>query len=122
MGTSGGQVNNLSALFLQEFLKKSKNNFYQVFKKDLNPKLNQPQFIRHSKDFYNSRGTDESFKLLFKSLYNEEVDIVRPADYVIAPSDANFRKTRDIIVEAIQGDPMDLENKTSIPRPRRELK
>ena len=103
VGTSGGQVNNLSTLFLQEFLKKSKKQFLPGFQKDLNPKLNQPQFIRHSKDFYNSRGTDESFKLLFKSLYNEEVDIVRPADYVIAPSDANFRKTRDIIVEAIQG-------------------
>jgi hypothetical protein len=121
VGTSGGQVNNLSALFLQEFLKKSKKQFLPGFQKDLNPKLNQAQFIRHSKDFYNSRGTDESFKLLFKSLYNEEVDIVRPADYVIAPSDANFRKTRDIIVEAIQGDPMDLENKTLFQDPVENL-
>ena len=121
VGTSGGQVNNLSSLFLQEFLKKSKKQFLPGFQKDLNPKLNQAQFIRHSKDFYNSRGTDESFKLLFKSLYNEEVDIVRPADYVIAPSDANFRKTRDIIVEAIQGDPMDLENKTLFQDPVENL-
>ena len=112
VGTSGGQVENLSALFLKEFLKKSKKQFLPGFQRDLNPALNQPQFIRHSKDFYNSRGTDESFKILFKALFNENVDIVRPADYVIAPSDANYRKTRDIIVEAIQGDPMDLENKT----------
>ena len=121
VGTSGGVVENLSTLFLQEFLKKSKKQFLPGFQKDLNPALNQPQFIRHSKDFYNSRGTDESFKLLFKSLYNENVDIVRPADYVIAPSDANYRKTRDIIVEAIQGDPMDLENRTLFQDPIENL-
>ncbi len=121
VGTSGGQVNNLSILFLEEFLKKSKKQFLPGFQKDLNTGLNQPQFIRHSKDFYNSRGTDESFKILFKSLFNEEVDIVRPADYVIAPSDANYRKTRDIIVEAIQGDPMDLENKTLFQDPFENL-
>jgi len=112
VGTSGGQVENLSILFLKEFLKKSKKQFLPGFQKDLDTGLNQAQFIRHSKDFYNSRGTDESFKILFKSLFNENVDIIRPADYVIAPSDANYRKTRDIIVEAIQGDPMDLENRT----------
>ena len=93
VGTSGGIVENLSILFLREFLKKSKKQFLPGFQKDLNTSLNQPQFIRHSKDFYNSRGTDESFKILFKSLYNEEVSVVRPADYVIAPSDANYKKT-----------------------------
>ena len=121
VGTSGGVVENLSTLFLKEFLKKSKKQFLPGFQKDLNPALNQPQFIRHSKDFYNSRGTDESFKLLFKSLYNEDVDIVRPADYVIAPSDANYRKTRDIIVEALSGDPMDLENRTLFQDPVENL-
>ena len=112
IGTSGGQVENLSVLFLKEFLRKSKNQFLPGFKKELNVSLNEPQFIRHSKDFYSSRGTDESFKLLFRSLFNEDVSIERPADNVIAPSDANYKKTRDIIIEPIQGDPMDLENKT----------
>ena len=60
--------------------------------------------------------------MLFKSLYNEDVDIIRPADYVIAPSDANFRKTRDLIVEAIQGDPMKLENRTLFQDPVENLR
>ena len=121
VGTSGGRVQNLSNLFLQEFLRKSKQQFLPGFQKDLNPQLNQPQFIRHSKDFYNARGTDESFKLLFKSIWNENVDIVRPADYVISPSDANFRKTRDLIVEPIQGDPQDLVNMTLFQDPFENL-
>ena len=112
IGTSSGQVENLSALFLNKFLSKSKQQFLPGFQADLHPDLNQAQFIRHSKDFYNSRGTDESFKILFRSLYDENVDIVRPADYVISPSNANYRKTRDLIVEPIQGDPEELVNMT----------
>ena len=40
---------------------------------------------------------------------------------MIAPSDANFRKTRDLIVEAIQGDPMKLENRTLFQDPVENL-
>jgi len=112
IGTSSGQVENLSALFLNKFLSKSKQQFLPGFQVDLHPDLNQAQFIRHSKDFYNSRGTDESFKILFRSLYDENVDIVRPADYIISPSNANYRKTRDLIVEPIQGDPEEMVNMT----------
>jgi hypothetical protein len=106
-------VENLSILFLEEFLKKIKNQFLPGFQgRDLASDLNQSQFIRQSKDFYSTRGTDESFKILFKSLYNDNVEIVRPRDYVISPSNANYKKTRDLVVEFISGDPSELINKT----------
>ena len=105
-------VDNLSILFLDEFLKKTKKQFLYGFQKDLTSKLNQAQFVRQSKDFYSTRGTDESFKILFGALYGESVDIIRPIDNVISPSNANYRITRDLIVESIAGDPDDLLNKT----------
>jgi len=106
-------VENLSVLFLEEFLKKIKNQVLPGFQsRDLAKDLNQTQFIRQSKDFYSTRGTDESFKILFKSLYNEDVSIIRPRDYVISPSNANYKKTRDLIVEVVSGNPEELLNKT----------
>ena len=109
----GTTVENLSGLFLQEFLKKVKKQFLPGFqKKVLDEDLNQSQFIRNSKDFYSTRGTDASFKILFKSLYGEDVEIVRPSDYVISSSNAIFRRTKDLIVESISGDPFDLINRT----------
>ena len=105
-------VENLSVLFLDEFLKKTKNQFLYGFQKDLDEKLNQAQFIRQSKDFYSTRGTDESFKILFGALYGEDVEINRPIDNVISPSNANYRITRDLVVELISGNPDDLLNKT----------
>ena len=107
------RVENLSVLFLNEFLTKVKKQILPgIENRDLTADLNQPEFIRHSKDFYSTRGTDVSFKILFKALYGENVEIVRPKDYIISASAANFRKQRSIIVEAISGDPFDLVNNT----------
>ena len=105
-------VENLSVLFLEEFLRKTKNQLLYGIQKDLHEDLNKAQFIRQSKDFYATRGTDESFKILFKALFAENADLIRPIDHVISPSNANFKKTRDIIVESVEGDPLDLVNKT----------
>ena len=106
------RVENLSVLFLDQFLKKTKNQLLHGFQKDLNEKINKPQFIRQSKDFYSRRGTDESFNILFGALYAEKVDIIRPIDEVISPSNADYRKTRDFIIEPLLGDPEDLVNRT----------
>ena len=108
----GTTVENLSVLFLDQFLKKTKKQFLHGFQKDLNSKLNQSQFIRQSKDFYSTRGTDESFKILFGALYGENATVARPIDNVISPSNANYRITRDLIVESNVGDPENLLNKT----------
>jgi len=111
--TNGSKVENLSVLFLQQFLNKIKSQILPGFQnRELTSPLNEQQFIQHSKDFYSTRGTDVSFKILFKALYGETVDIIKPKDYIISPSNANFRKTKDLIVESVSGNPFDLVNKT----------
>jgi hypothetical protein len=119
---SGSRVQNLSSLFFKEFLKKTKvqiapgfenREFFSGVNDVGTPiQLNQSTFIKQLKDFYNTKGTDESFKVLFKGLYNEEVEVIKPRDSVIRPSDAQYRVTNDIIVEAIQGNPLNLRNST----------
>ena len=110
---AGSVVRNLSVLFLQEFLKKIKAQFLPGLQsKELSQNLNQAQFIRQSKDFYSTRGTEDSFKILFKALYNDEISIIRPKDYLFTPSNASYQITRDLIVESVEGDPYNLLNKT----------
>ena len=109
----GTPVKNLSVLFLQEFLKKIKKQILPGLEsKTLADELNEAQFIRNSKDFYSARGTENSFKILFKALYNVDIDFIRPKDYIIAPSDAIYKISRDLVVESIEGDPFKLINKT----------
>ena len=106
-------IKNLSCLFLKEFLLKTKHQLVPGFEeRSLTPELNQNLFIKQSKDFYLSKGTDISFEILFKALYNENVQIIKPRDFLIAPSDAQYRIVNSLVVEAIEGDPVNLENAT----------
>ena len=110
---SGSIITNLSSLFLKEFLLKIKRQLTPGFEnREFIKELNDSLFIKQSKDFYRSKGTDQSFQILFKSLYGENVSIIRPKEYLFRPSDAQFQITNDLVVESIAGNPEDLENNT----------
>jgi hypothetical protein len=109
----GDVVENLSVLFLSEFLGKIKKQILPGFEdRTLSPNLNENIFIKQSKDFYSSKGTKQSFEILFKALYGEKVAVIRPSEFLIEPSKSNFLVTKDIVVEIIQGNPEELINQT----------
>ena len=66
-------------------------------------------FIKQAKDFYKSKGTDESFSILFRALYGKDVSIIKPKDFLIKPSAANYKITQDLVVEALSGNPEDAD-------------
>ena len=106
-------VKNLSVLFLQEFLRRVKGQLLPGLQTEkLTDNLNQAQFIRQSRDLYSTRGTESSFKILFKALYNDEIELIRPQDNLISPSNAQYQLTRDLIVEVQEGNPENLLNAT----------
>ena len=109
----GPIVYNLSGYFLDEFLKKLKRQFIPGFsERTLDSDLNQNIFIKQAKDFYSSKGTDRSFEILFGALYGESVEVIKPREYLFRPSDAGWRRTKDLVVERIDGNPLDLLNNT----------
>jgi len=109
----GDSIQNLSSLFLKEFLVKTKHQLTPGFEsRKLSSDLDQNIFIKQSKDFYLSKGTDRGFEILFKALYNENVKIIRPSEFLFTPSNADYKITKDFVVEPISGDPMNLELST----------
>ena len=38
-------------------------------------------------------------KFYLKTLYNEDVKVIKPRDFLVAPSDAQYRITNDLVVE-----------------------
>jgi hypothetical protein len=107
----GSDVYNLGNLFLRELYKKFKSQYAPGFDNiNLYGDVNEKILVSKLKDFYASKGSSPSFKILFKALYGQEIDIIRPRDYVIQASDADYRITRDLVVEAISGDPQNLVN------------
>jgi hypothetical protein len=111
--TSGAEIINLSSLFLNEFFNKIKYQLTPGFEnREFYSGLDKYFFIKQSKDFYSTKGTDLSFKILFKALYGEDVKVIKPQEYLIKPSDAQYKVSNDLVVESISGDPYDLENST----------
>jgi len=110
---AGSNVKNLSSLFLVEFFNKVKKQFLYGFdNRELFSGLNQNIFLKQSKDFYSSKGTDRSFEILFRVLYGKDVDVILPRDYLFQPSNAQYRVTRNLVVEPIGGNIESLLNKT----------
>jgi len=111
--TSASIVDNLSILFLKEFFKKVKKQITPGFEdRKFYSGLNERLFVKQAKDFYSTKGTDTSFEILFRALYGEDVEVIKPRDFLIQPSDAQYSISKNLIVEAIEGDPLQLENLT----------
>jgi hypothetical protein len=111
--TSGSTVQNLSVLFLQEFYKKLKYTFTPGLENnDFVSDLDVGNFIKHARDFYQSKGIEESVKILFKVLYGVNADVIDLESRLIKPSSANYIRREIVTAKNISGDPLKLEGQT----------
>ncbi len=111
--SSTSVVYNLSNLFLLEFFKKIKYQFSPGFEEfDFDSRINAPNFISKVKGFYQTKGTDEAFRILFKVLYGEDLNVIKPKDFLFTPSDDQWIVVERFIGEAISGDPLKLNGQT----------
>ena len=109
------QVKNLSNIFLQKFYKKVKTQISPGFEdRSLTGDLDISNFLRQSKDFYTTKGTEEAYKILFGTLYKEKVELVKPQEFLFKPSDAEYSVNDVLICEKVSGDPESIVNETII--------
>ena len=106
---AGTLVVNLSFLFLVEFYKKHKYQFLPGLEgRSFKQGIALENILSRAKDFYSSKGTDTALEILFQALYGEQVEIVKPFNETLIPSEAEWNVTEDMVVEAISGDPLKL--------------
>ncbi len=114
---SGAKIINLSALLLAEFFTKLKYLYTPGFEeRKLDDELNKRLFVSRAIDFYSSKGSQESFDILFGALYGEWVEVFKPRKHLFRPSDAKYRLTSDLVAEIVEipddASPYDVLNKT----------
>jgi hypothetical protein len=111
--TSGKIVSNLSSLFLKEFYKKIKYTLTPGLENvDFVSNLDVSNFIKESKAFYQSKGTEESFRILFNVLYGVTPKVIDLEQYLLKPSSAQFIRREIVLAERISGDPNNLVGQT----------
>ena len=110
---SGAIVTNLSVLFIQEFYKKLKKTFLPGLENnDFVEDLDVGNFIKNARSFYQSKGIEESVKILLKVLFGEESIVLDLEERLIKPSTSEFIRREVIIAEPISGDPAKLVGQT----------
>jgi len=57
---------------------------------------NQKNFLKFMKDFYQSKGTEPSYKFLFRSIFNEDIDIYYPKNNLFKLSNNVWDSTRSL--------------------------
>ncbi|GIS08951.1 MAG: hypothetical protein CM15mP113_0810 [Pseudomonadota bacterium] len=103
--TNGSSVKNLSVLFLQEFYKKLKKTFLPGFEDStLSTDLDVGNFVKFARSFYQSKGIEESIRVLFKVLYGVESKVLDLENNLIKPSDAEYIRREIIIADLITED------------------
>ena len=106
-------VTNLSVLFLQEFYKKLKYTFTPGLENiDFVSDLDVGNFIKHARNFYQSKGIAESVKILFRVLYGADASVLDLESRLVKPSSADYIRREVVVAENISGDPFGLEGQT----------
>lgn len=73
--------------------------------------LNKKFLVKRINDLYQSKGSELSFKLLFKLLYDVAVEQSHPYDFVLRPSDGIWDQRVSLRVERVDGSVNDLTDR-----------
>jgi len=70
--------------------------------------VNRKLLAKHIKDIYRARGSESSYRLLFRILYNEEIEFYYPGEDILRASDGRWVKESTIRVGAPRNGPTSL--------------
>lgn len=84
-----------------------KNEFMQGLPDDI--LADQRTLLKNIKDFYKSKGSEKSFRLLFRILYNEEIEFYYPGKDILRVSDGRWIKEKSLKTNII-ADPSQMED------------
>ena len=86
------------------------DSFVQYFKKELAVNLpvvveDERLLLQHIKDQYLSKGSEGSFKLLFRMLFGKNVQLMYPGHSMLIASDGRWNQEISVFVKVEYGDP-----------------
>lgn len=91
---------------LTEFVNQLKGEFAHSSPNYANTKL----YLAHLKQHFVARGSEESYNLLFRLLFNKDIEIQHPSDSVLRVSDGKWQQDYSIFVKLSSGNIYDLLN------------
>ena len=92
------------------------DSFITYFKSELAQKLpystvDERFLITRIKDLYLAKGSEASFKLLFRILFNKDIEVQYPATQLLRASDGKWNQDVSVFVNILVGSPQDIVGK-----------
>jgi len=92
------------------------DSFIKHFKNELAANLpttvvSERFLLQHIKEHYLAKGSEESFKLLFRLLFNKDVTVEYPSKQMLRASDGKWNQDVSIICKILTGHPDDIVGK-----------
>jgi len=105
---AGTIVSNISNLFLYAFVRNFETQYLASFpEENLKPTVDKKTLIKNIKQFYQSKGTDQSIKFIFNSIIAREIDdiptVYYPKDYTFKSSNGEWINKYALKVKVISG-------------------
>ena len=81
-------------------------SYIEYFRKTVLPSIpidvlaDKRLLVKTIRDFYQSKGTIDSYRFLFRALYNEDIEVNYPADKMLIVSDGDFRLDRYLVISS----------------------
>ena len=79
---------------LDDFVQHFMSTFASLIPNDI--KMDKRLFLKHAKQLYQTKGTESSFRFLFRALYNEEIEFYYPKIDILKLSDGKWQQTTSI--------------------------
>lgn len=114
---AGSTVQNISNLFLYSLVKSFEKQYLSDFPEAyLKEGVDKRTLIKNIATFYQSKGTDNSIKFLFKCLIDNDPnpEVAYPRDFTLKSSESNWINVYALKVKILSGTPEDLIGKRII--------
>ena len=93
---SGNPLDNANSIYENFYLESADAGFLKFFTQRIIPNIPQDALInkkliaKHARNFYQSKGSEDSFKFLFQAIYGKSVDIYYPKNDLFRTSSASW--------------------------------
>ena len=104
MEQSGKSIHELNKLQSYKDIDDTLDEYVEYFRRTVLPSLplnviaDKRILAKTIRDFYQSKGSFDSYKFLFRVLYNEDIEVNYPADQMLKVSDGDWRIDRYIVI------------------------
>jgi len=121
MEQSGSAGNAVRSLYDNQDIDRTVNDFIEYFRREFMIQIpssalaDKALLAKHIREFYRARGSQESYKFLFRVLYNKEPDFYYPGDDILRASDGRWiQEVKVRVAEPFNVNPQTLETQRVI--------